>query len=279
MKAKYRQKRTKPIEKIWYILQPFFIYMIAKTIAMVCLSYLSSALLSEEMQATYASLVNALASICGVAFVMKDFLIEVAVTGEIDIDGNGVKHFFSWIKNGVTNYKGKWLGLVLTACLAITSSLAFNILISLMQIRSGKYDNVQQIQYAVPFWIGLLLYGVISPWVEEIVFRGLIFNRMKHYYSVLPTIVITSIMFGAFHANIPQIIYGTCMGILMASCYYLIGCFGAPLLFHTVANIFVYVTTILGNGSFSLASPGYCVLFFLLSFVSLFAIWYAYFLK
>ena len=85
MGTKYRQKRTKPIEKIWYILQPFFVYMVVKTVAMICLSPFHEVL--------YTSLINAIASLCGVAFVMRDFLIEVAITGEVDIDGNGTIDF------------------------------------------------------------------------------------------------------------------------------------------------------------------------------------------
>ena len=265
MGTKYRQKRTKPIEKIWYILQPFLVYMVVKTVAMICLSPFHEVL--------YTSLINAIASLCGVAFVMRDFLIEVAVTGEVDIDGNAVRHFFSWIKNGLPLMKAKWLSLCLTALLAVTSGLTFNILVSLLQIHSGKYDSVEEIQYAVPFWLGLLLYCVISPWVEEIVFRGLVFNRMKHYYRLVPSILISSLMFGGFHGNLPQILYGTCMGILMCLCYVWMKSFCAPLLFHTVANLFIYLTSTCGVDSQILARPGFCVLFFVFSLGLLGVIW------
>ena len=100
---------------------------------------------------------------------------------------------------------------------------------------------MKQIKYSVPLLGGLVLYGVISPLVEEIVFRGVLFNRMKKFYSVGRAVVCSALLFGAFHGNLPQFVYGTCMGALIALCYEWTGCFYAPLLFHAAANVAVFL--------------------------------------
>lgn len=73
--------------------------------------------------------------------------------------------------------------LVLCALLGITASFALNILVELTMLRSEKYDTVAEIQYSVPIWLGILLYGIISPMVEEMVFRGVIFNRARKFLA------------------------------------------------------------------------------------------------
>ena len=262
---KIRQKRQTPLEKAWYILQPFVIYLVAKTIGMLVFSAIFNYCLSEEIRNTYSSLVNSLASIFGVAFVMKDFLIEVCITGEVDIDANGFKRFFNWLKLGAKENTTKLVPLGACVSLGISAALALNILIELISVSSDKYDNVETIQYAVPLWLGIILYGLVSPWVEEIVFRGLTFNRMKRYYSLEASVLVTALIFGLFHANLPQFIYGTIMGVIMALVYEWVGTFAAPILFHMSANLFVFIFTYLSGQSRVLINPVCFVVFAIIS--------------
>lgn len=271
---KLKQKRTKSTQKLWYILQPFFIYLVAKTLAMLILSEACNLFLSEELRIALASPVNAAASIIGVSFIMKDFLIEVAITGEIDIDAPGYIRFFKWIINGIKQNMKKVYALALCMALAIASSLALNIFVELGHVSSEKYENVETIQYGVPLWVGIILYGIISPWVEEIVFRGLLYNRMKRYYNVIPCILVTSIMFGGFHANLPQFIYGTLMGIIIGVIYEWTGTFETPVLFHMTANLFVFIMTYVSGMWKSLVTPFYCITFIIASAILLMLIYF-----
>jgi membrane protease YdiL (CAAX protease family) len=52
-------------------------------------------------------------------------------------------------------------------------------------------------------------------------------------------------LFGVFHANLPQLIYGTLMGLLLADCYERNKCFAAPVVFHLTANILVFTLSFL----------------------------------
>lgn len=246
--AKIQQKRTKPVEKAWYIVKPFILYTIVKTLAIFGLSLLVSSIPIQGVSAWVESnsqllstTINGIAALIGVAFVLQDFLKEVAVTGEIDIDSGVIKQLFAWMKNGITHNKDKAFQLAAVISLGITSALGLNILVELMSIQSEKYSNVEAIQYSVPLWLGLILYGIISPVTEEIVFRGLLYNRMKRFFGIVPCMIVTSLLFGGFHANLPQFLYGTSMGVLMALVYEWVKSFAAPLLFHMAANIVVFV--------------------------------------
>lgn len=246
--TKIQHKRTKTVEKLWYVIKPFLLYTIVKTFAMVGLSLLLSTAWSVEMAVwvqensrLLSACINGLAAIIGIFFVMQDFLIEVSVTGEVCIDGGVFRQTAGWIKNSVSQTKSKKVSLAAAILLGITSALALNIFVELLSVSSEKYDNVEAIQYSVPIWLGLLLYGVVSPLTEEIVFRGITYNRMKRYYSVVPSIIVSALLFGGFHANLPQFLYGTCMGVLMALVYEWVKSFAAPLLFHMAANVAVFV--------------------------------------
>lgn len=251
-RRKMPRKRTGLFEKLCYIFVPFLIYTVAKTFAMLTLSMLVSSLPSQagqlwiqEHEYMISAVINALASIVGVAFIVKDFLIEVAVTGEINIDKGRFQQFLAWTKCGISHMKENIWQLVLVAMLGVVSAVGLNFLISLLPITSANYNTVEQIQYSVPIWLGLILYGLVSPIVEEIVFRGLTYNRMRRFFKHIPCVLVTAILFGGFHANLPQFLYGTFMGILMTICYDKVKSFAAPVIFHMAANIFVFLSSIL----------------------------------
>ncbi len=250
------QKRTTLLQKLAYILRPFVVYMVVKTAAMLTFALLIPSLplpgitvWVEENSHLLSAVVNAAASLVGMGFLLKDFLKEAAVFGEVDIDAGVFRQLFGFFENSFFGVKS----LVLCTLLGVVSAFGLNIMIarvsefmtrvSQMQgtLGSKQYETVKQIQYSVPLLLGLILYGIVSPLVEEIVFRGIVFNRIKRFYSVPKAVICSALLFGAFHGNLPQFVYGTCMGVLIALCYEWTGCFYAPLLFHAAANVGVFL--------------------------------------
>ena len=271
---KVQPKRTHPLDKAWYILKPFIFYMVIKTVALLLLSMLAISfpftavsewisLHSNQVNAV----INAVASIIGVVFLMNDFLKEVETTGEIDIDTGVIKQLLAWIRNGIKADRDKTVVLAIAASLGITSSLAFNILAGMIQIQSPRYEKVEAIQYSVPIWLGLILYGIISPFVEEIVFRGLTYNRMRRFFGIPLSVIVTALLFAGFHGNLAQFLYALCMGVLLALCYEWVKSFAAPLVFHMAANIVVFVVSSLMGGSSALLYMPFLVFFALLSVI------------
>lgn len=271
--AKIIQKRTKRTQKLAYILKPFVVYMLVKTVVMLVLAILIPSLpitgiaaWVEHNALQLSAVVNAMASMAAAAFLLKDFLIEVSTTGEIDIDQNVCRQLASFMRHvfwGERTAKDV-VSLILCAILGITASFAFNILAELTMLRSEKYETVAEIQYSVPIWLGILLYGIISPMVEEIVFRGVIFNRARKFFGIAKAAVFSALLFGFFHGNLLQFLYGTAMGMLMAVCYGYCQCFAAPVLVHMSANIFVFLMSGQTWTAF-FVTPFWCVVFMALS--------------
>ncbi len=272
--AKIVLKRTKLLQKLAYILKPFAIYMLVKTAAMLLLAAAIPSLpiagISEWVASNarqLSAVVNAAASMAAVSFLLNDFLVEVNTTGEVDIDQSVFGQLGCFMRDGFFGKrKGKnAVSLILCAILGITASFAFNILIELTMLHSDKYDVVEEIQYSVPVWLGILLYGIVSPLVEEMVFRGVIYNRTRKFFGVAKAAVFSGFLFGFFHGNLLQFLYGTAMGILMAVCYGYCECFAAPVLVHMSANIFVFLISGQTAWTAFFIMPVWCAVFMVLS--------------
>nr|MCR5556744.1 CPBP family intramembrane metalloprotease [Butyrivibrio sp.] len=54
------------------------------------------------------------------------------------------------------------------------------------------------------------------PFIEEIVFRGVMLQTFQRTGRILGSIIVSSLMFGMIHMNFNQFGYGTVMGIMLA---------------------------------------------------------------
>lgn len=241
--------------KIWDIFKPFVIYYVlysAVFILIISLCRTVAQVLGNEYQAyltehaeTVTGLVSGLSMVIGVLPLMPMLRRELAEhkfsVGGTAYDGSPAA------KNGQDAKSGK-SGIIiiqaaLTVLLAVSSSLGLNVLLALTGIveSSANYQDVAAQQYSVAFGAGMILFGLISPVTEEIVFRGLVFNCMRRYFPHAAAVVASGVLFGIYHGNLVQGLYGGCMGILMAYLYERTHRFFIPCLFHAMANLVVYV--------------------------------------
>ena len=137
---------------------------------------------------------------------------------------------------------------------------------------STAYSDVAARQYGVSFVVGAVIYGIISPVAEEIVFRGLIYNRMKRYFGRILSIIVCGILFGVYHGNLVQGIYGTILGIAITFAYEWYGSFTAPVLFHGLANLSVFSISYRQEWVSAMATVANCAIFLIISLISLFFI-------
>lgn len=262
---KITPKRTTKKEKIIYAIKPYIIYMFVKTFAMLIIAVALPMLPFEGMEDfiqnnsnMLSAISNAIASIIAVASLLEDFIKTVSVSGEIDIDAKILKRLWAFVQNDMfkTKFENKRTSAISLALMFVLGGglgLGLNKLFEIItrvidkdvMLGSEKYAQVEAIQYSVSLWVGLILYVIVSPIVEEIVFRGIVYNRMRYFFGVWKAVIVSAVLFGAFHGNLPQCLYGMIMGIIMAVAYEYIGSFAAPLLFHMGANAVVYIVSVL----------------------------------
>ena len=130
-----------------------------------------------------------------------------------------------------------WWGLLIP--IGILVSLAGNLLINLTNLTelSENFEQSQKLLFSGPFVIQIIGIGMIIPICEELIYRGLIFMRMRQYCNVNLAIGLSALLFAAFHGNVVQGIYGFATGVLFAYVYEKYGSLKAPVLVHVSANL------------------------------------------
>lgn len=157
---------------------------------------------------------------------------------------NFKKHFSSYLRENDTEnkpllHRKEIAGMIV---LGAVLGLGMNYLFAFLGVTqsSETYKQVAQTQFGLPLWLGILFYGILSPVVEELVFRGIVYSYLKRQTGIGVAVLVSALLFGGFHGNIVQMIYGSVMGVVFATCYEKYRNLGAPVLVHSAANIAVY---------------------------------------
>jgi len=233
-------------ETIGIILKPFFFYYIVYFITLAMLTFLVNVVVQRaggelenlfaEQQATVNAIIGGLAMLAGILPLRSDFRNEICYNNVCNCKEND---------NYAKDIRASLGRSLFTITLAFTSSVAMNILFIALHLteNSEAYGQAAERQYGVLFPVGLFLYGIVSPFAEEVVFRGILYNRMKKFFPVAVSLVLSALLFGLYHGNVVQAAYGFLMGMLIAHIYEKCGRFFYAFLFHAVANTAVYVIT------------------------------------
>ncbi len=134
---------------------------------------------------------------------------------------------------------------VFLALYAVSALVFLNMLTGMLGL-SGKSNTFQQVaesQYAVSLGMGLFLYAGISAVSEELLFRFLLYNRLKRYSGkMIFGMVASSFLFAIYHGNIVQGSYAFVSGLLITLSYVYFDSFFAPVLFHGVGNAVIFIS-------------------------------------
>ena len=237
-------------KQLWELFSPLLLYMVVATVVEFIIFFVYYAMRIPAMIDTiqtmddfmeiyydmlvevlqYGSEITALAAACTLPFLVwmtrKDAKKEAAA---------GI----------VPNKKAPLLKYILIAGICIPFSLGLNnlILLSDLAAYSESYQETAEILYSPSFPVQILCVGIIIPILEEYIFRGLIFKRIRRYASAIYAIILSAVFFGLYHGNLVQIIYGTLCGLLLAWLYEKYGSIKAPILAHMLMNIVACVLT------------------------------------
>lgn len=108
---------------------------------------------------------------------------------------------------------------------------------------SEAYQEASKTLYTPAFPVQILCLGIIIPIMEELIFRGLIFKRVRMEAPFVRSMIYSALFFGLYHGNTVQIIYGILSGMLFAYLYEKYNSFKAPALAHMAMNIMVCTVT------------------------------------
>lgn len=102
---------------------------------------------------------------------------------------------------------------------------------------SDQYESVMNGFYSAPLVVQAVSLGVLVPICEELVFRGLVFQRLRMRGGFLSAALYSAVIFSLLHGNMVQMIYALVLGVVYAYMYEKYGSVKAPILAHIVANL------------------------------------------
>ena len=82
---------------------------------------------------------------------------------------------------------------------------------------------------------------VMAPWVEELLFRGLLFRWLLGYRSVLASAILSGVFFGVIHDALTSIVPIAFLGVALAWLYHRTGSLLTSIVFHTVFNAIMMI--------------------------------------
>ena len=84
---------------------------------------------------------------------------------------------------------------------------------------------------------------ILTPILEELVFRGIVFGRLRYVTGIIPSVIFSSLAFAMIHFNLVQFIYALIIGFALAIFMeWTDGLYGA-LCGHMVANFLAVIRT------------------------------------
>ncbi len=235
--------------KLCYILGPLIVYEVCSEIPGL---YATLVVLKNSLSGNGFAVVNCILFLISFACIFflfgrtdlaqEKFAFKVRNANEYTGVGYA-KEACEWRMGG--KWKKKIIGYCLIVLLGVGAAVGFNFLFSLIGLTgaSSDFQEVAKRQMDVSLAVGLVLYGIISPLSEEMIFRGVVFNRLKRYFKAGLSVILSAVVFGLYHGNVVQAAYAFFAGCLFAWIYHKRGYFGEAVLLHGIMNITGFLLT------------------------------------
>lgn len=110
---------------------------------------------------------------------------------------------------------------LLAAALSFALALGLNLLIAAIRLNEifPEYDRAAEQMFEENRIVLLLSSLVMAPIMEELIFRGLCYSRIRQFTGKGMSILLTGMIFGLYHMNLVQFVYATLMGMFFAFLY------------------------------------------------------------
>ncbi len=117
------------------------------------------------------------------------------------------------------------------------------IMIGNLSSYSAEYRETSEAFYSASLGMQILCLGVLVPVAEELVFRGLMYRRLREDTGFTASVIYSAVVFGLFHGNMVQMLYGTAMGLMLAYVCEKYGTVAAPIAAHITVNLVSILAT------------------------------------
>ena len=125
--------------------------------------------------------------------------------------------------------------------IAISFSLCIicNILISFIPREADNIvsKSITDLNSKYNIYISLVIVSIIVPLIEEIFFRGFVFDTVKIISNNIFAILISSLFFGIVHSDFQQMLYAFVVGLMLAYIRCKFNSIVYPIIMHALMNL------------------------------------------
>lgn len=247
---------------IWEIFSPLLLHMVVSFVVEMILILVYYMQHTPELLTLLESEKEVTEQILEMAYSVYQYAVEItAIAALVTIP------FLVWMTRKdlkkeraagiIPNKKAQMSKYILVAGISIPFSLGLNNILTLSNLAaySEAYQEAAEALYAPSLPVQIVCVGVIIPIMEEYIFRGLIYKRMRRYVTAKRAIISSAIFFGIYHGNTVQMIYGALCGLLLAYLYEKFGSIKAPILAHMLMNIVACLLTDVDGFTWMFSNP------------------------
>lgn len=252
--------KTPKYNPFWRVCGPFILYMVIQFVVQLIVSFVLVALNTEELAKVFATLnetstdAELTAAITSMMSIMMEVVLDryVEITGIIALCTIPVMAIFfrkdrlrEKEQNIPVNVKASARKYVYLPILGIAVCLGFNCLIMMTNLAfsSESYLSNSALFYSASFPVQIVCIGIIVPISEELLFRGIVFKRLREFVSFRRAVVFSAFVFAMIHSSFLQMVYAFVLAWLLAYAYEKYGSFKAPVVLHISVNLVSIVCT------------------------------------
>ncbi len=97
-------------------------------------------------------------------------------------------------------------------------------------------DAAEDTLFVGPMWLEAIVLLIASPVMEDLFFRGIMYGRLKELLPNIIAAVVSSLLFGIYHGNLAQGIYGFILGLYLCLVMEKTQTVAAPIAVHIAIN-------------------------------------------
>jgi len=211
--------------KIWAIAYPVLMYYVAITMGSFVAQIIFGAGVEQYM------LCKIIGSIVAIPVVFADYKKDLIMTGRYKL------------KNPITSLQMKQLLMAVGVTICLSIGLNNVISMSPLVAMSEEYQNANDAFYGSTLALELLGSALITPFLEELLHRGVVYGRLRRMMGMWPAVMISALVFAGLHFNIVQFVYAFLLGIVFALFVEKTGKLYPAVIAHIVANAVAVIRT------------------------------------
>lgn len=191
----------KVLVELWKIIYPCLIYLLVLN----CVAAAGCRIFSDAWYNSHTMLTSCIAMLISIPVLIRIYWKDYKQMPW---------YFEKREKAGILHYIAVGTGALLMAFL-------LNYFISFIRLQEmfPEYQTTAGQMYQENGVFILLATLVLAPVMEELVFRGICFGRIRSYTDKKMTIILSAMLFGIYHMNFVQFLYAFVMGMFFGAVY------------------------------------------------------------